>query len=108
MTTPMPEFVRKTGESNIGNCPALYRLGDGWVVQGKTDVGAYSGGYVVSGVRVNADAWRATLRDLTPDEDAVWISHDTLAAIAAGEPLPAEGGHISVWVPADVVEPVPA
>lgn len=56
------EFLWKTGESNINNCPALYRTGDGYVVQGKT---------------LDAST-RAQLRQLGADEDAIFVPADVL------------------------------
>ena len=56
------EFQWKTAESNIDNCPARYKA---------------PGGYVIQGRQLDA-ATRAQLRDLGPDEDAVWVPSDVI------------------------------
>ena len=54
------EFMWKSDDSNIGNCPAQYR------------VTSAEGGYVIQGKRLD-EATRAQLRDLGHEEDAVWV-----------------------------------
>jgi hypothetical protein len=56
------EFQWKTAESNTANCPARYKA---------------PGGYVIQGRRLDA-ATRGQLRDLGPDEDAVWVPGDVI------------------------------
>ena len=56
------EFQRKTAESSTSNCPARYKA---------------PGGYVIQGRRLDA-ATRAQLRDLGPDEAAVWVPADVV------------------------------
>jgi hypothetical protein len=53
-------FMWKDEHSNIGDCPAQYR------------VTSAEGGYVIQGRRLDK-ATRAQLRDLGADEDAVWV-----------------------------------
>jgi len=53
-------FMWKTSDSNIGGCPAQYR------------VTSAEGGYVIQGKRLDGPT-RAQLRDLGADEDAVWV-----------------------------------
>ena len=52
----------KDRDSNVGNCPALYRADGGYVVQGKV---------------LDAET-RAKLRDLGGDEAAVFIPANVL------------------------------
>jgi hypothetical protein len=56
------EFQWKTAESNRENCPARYKA---------------PGGYVIQGRRLDATT-RAQLRNLSPDEDAVWVPGDVI------------------------------
>ncbi|MFI6428455.1 hypothetical protein [Promicromonospora sp. NPDC050880] len=56
------EFMWKDGNSNVTECPALY----------KTD-----GGYVVQGVKLD-DTTRAQLRQVGADEDAVFVPANVL------------------------------
>jgi hypothetical protein len=56
------QFMWKAWGSGGGGCPALYR----------TD-----GGYVVQGIRLTM-AERAQLRELTDDEDGVFVPADVL------------------------------
>lgn len=60
------KFLWKAGNSIGGNCPALYEVEDGYVVQGK----------------VLADGETAQLRDLGDDEVAVFVPTDVLARLA--------------------------
>jgi hypothetical protein len=62
------EFIRKWGDSVVGNCPALYR--------------AANGNYIVQGWRLD-DATRANLRDLADNETAVEVPADVIAGIIA-------------------------
>lgn len=55
-------FMWKTGGSDTGHCPALYRVGDGYVVQG----------------RILNDAATSQLRDFGDDESAVFVPSDVL------------------------------
>ncbi|GAB2918136.1 hypothetical protein ACFMQL_20205 [Nonomuraea fastidiosa] len=57
-------YLGKTGGSNEGSCPALYR----------TDRGTY----VVQGKRVTDPQALADVRDLGPDETVVEIPADVL------------------------------
>jgi ADP-ribose pyrophosphatase YjhB (NUDIX family) len=59
------EFMWKTGDSNTGNCPAMYAAPGGYVVQGK----------------MLDDATRAQLRDLGGDETAVFVPADVIDRI---------------------------
>jgi hypothetical protein len=59
------EFQFKTGGSAIENCPARYK------------VTSAEGGYIVQG-RVLDGETRAQLRQLAPDEDAVWVPADII------------------------------
>lgn len=56
------DFMWKTNGSNTGNCPALYKVDGGYVVQGKT----------------LGDGTVAKLRDLGGDEGAVFVPDDVL------------------------------
>ncbi|GAB3170268.1 hypothetical protein GCM10027059_36410 [Myceligenerans halotolerans] len=56
------EFMWKDEDSRTGNCPALYKTGDGYVVQG---------------VKLD-DATRAQLRDLADHEDGVFVPANVL------------------------------
>lgn len=58
----------KTGASNTGNCPAMYRA---------------EGGYVIQGKKLDA-ATRAQLRDLGGDEDGVFVPADVIDRIKDG------------------------
>jgi len=60
-------FLWKTGGSQTGSCPALY----------KTD-----GGYVVQGKQLDAET-RAQLKDFADDEDAVFVPNDVLDKLRA-------------------------
>lgn len=55
-------FMWKDADSGGGGCPALYRAGDGYVVQGKT---------------LDAET-RAQLRQLADDEDAIFVPTNVL------------------------------
>ncbi len=55
----------KDADSNIGDCPAQYR------------VTSAEGGYVIQGKRLDA-ATRAQLRDLGHDEEAVWVPDNVI------------------------------
>lgn len=58
-------FLWKANNSGTAGCPALYRSGDGYVVQGlKLDAGT-----------------RAALRQLADDEDGVWVPADVIDRI---------------------------
>ena len=59
------EFMWKTDSSAVENCPALYRAPGGYVVQGKV---------------LDAET-RAALRQLTGDEDAVFVPADVIDRI---------------------------
>ena len=59
------KFMWKTGDSNVGNCPAMYEAPGGYVVQGKL---------------IN-DETRAQLRDLGGDETAVFVPADVIDRI---------------------------
>ena len=56
------DFMWKTDGSNTGNCPALYKVDGGYVVQGKT----------------LGRGTAARLRDLGADEGAVFVPGDVL------------------------------
>jgi hypothetical protein len=56
------EFMWKDVESNVGGCPALYRV---------------DGGYVAQGVRLD-DATRGQLRQLADHEDGVFVPANVL------------------------------
>lgn len=58
-------FMWKTGDSNTGNCPALYEA---------------PGGYVVQGKKLD-DHTRHHLRDFGADEDAVFVPSDVIDRI---------------------------
>jgi hypothetical protein len=58
-------FMWKDADSNIGDCPAQYR------------VTSTEGGYVIQGKRLD-EATRAQLRDLGADEDAVWVPDNVI------------------------------
>jgi len=58
-------FMWKDADSNIGNCPAQYRVTSG------------EGGYVIQGKKLDA-ATRAQLSDLGVDEDAVWVPDNVI------------------------------
>jgi hypothetical protein len=55
----------KTGGSNVGNCPAMYRA---------------EGGYVIQGKRLDTET-RTQLRDLGTDEDGVFVPADVIDRI---------------------------
>lgn len=55
----------KDEESNVGNCPAMYKAPGGYVIQGKT-IG---------------EATRAQLRDLGADEAAVFVPANVIDKI---------------------------
>jgi hypothetical protein len=114
-------FLCKDPASHTGSCPALYGVQDdavtraggvlGHVVQGKTlgpggwDRRDPRPGSVVYGRPVTADE-RAQLRDLAPDEDAVWVPDaglDVAARDDRAEFRPPTRGEAAVWVPADLV-----
>jgi hypothetical protein len=59
------EFMWKTGDSAVENCPALYRAPGGYVIQGKV---------------LDAET-RAALRQLGGDEDAVFVPADVIDRI---------------------------
>ena len=59
-------FIRKTGSSVNGSCPAIYSTDDGR--------------YVIQGKLLSDDA-RAQLRDLGGDETAVVVPADVIAGI---------------------------
>jgi hypothetical protein len=61
------EFLWKWGESQVKNCPALYRAADGT-------------GYVVQGAEID-EATRAQLRDLGDGETAVFVPRDVIERI---------------------------
>jgi len=63
------EFMWKDAGSNVGNCPAQYR------VNGIMD--GHSGGYIIQGKRLG-NAARARLRDLGEDEEAVWVPDNVI------------------------------
>jgi hypothetical protein len=63
-------YLGKTGNSQGGNCPSMYR----------TDRGTY----VVQGKRLNGDD-RAQLRDVGVDEDAVEVPADVFRFVTGGE-----------------------
>lgn len=63
------EFIRKTSESQGGNCPALYR--------------AANGNYVVQGWRLDEET-AAQLRELGENESAVEVPADVIAGIVTG------------------------
>lgn len=56
------EFIRKTGTSAGGNCPAKYKA---------------PGGYVIQGKKLDEET-RAQLRNLGADEEGVWIPADVI------------------------------
>jgi hypothetical protein len=56
------EFLWKDLDSGLGGCPALYRT---------------AGGYVVQGKRLD-DGLREQLRDLSGDEDGVFVPANVL------------------------------
>ena len=56
------EFMWKNGASNVGNCPALYRVPGGYIVQGKQ----------------LSEGTLARLRDLGADEGGVFVPDDVL------------------------------
>jgi hypothetical protein len=58
-------FMWKTGPSNVGNCPAIYRAPGGYVVQGKA----------------LGPATRGQLRELGDDETAVFVPADVIDRI---------------------------
>ena len=58
-------FQWKDEDSNIGGCPTQYK------------VTSTEGGYVIQGKRLDAET-RAQLRDLAPDEDAVWVPDNVI------------------------------
>ena len=59
------EFMWKDSGSNVGNCPAMYRTDRGYVIQGKL---------------LDAET-RAQLRDLSGDEDAVFVPANVIDPI---------------------------
>ena len=58
-------FMWKAGDSNTGNCPAIYQAPGGYVIQGRT----------------LDDQTRAQLRDLGADEAAVFVPADVIDRI---------------------------
>lgn len=60
-------FLWKDDRSGAGGCPALYEA---------------PGGYVVQGVRLDAET-RAQLRQLAEDEDAVFVPANVLDRLRA-------------------------
>lgn len=60
-------FMWKDEESNIGDCPALYEVDGGYVVQGK----------------VLGDQTKERLRDLGKDETAVFVPANVLDRLRA-------------------------
>ena len=56
------EFMWKDGNSNVTDCPALYKA---------------DGGYVVQGVKID-EATRAKLRQVADTEDAVFVPANVL------------------------------
>jgi hypothetical protein len=61
------EFMWKDADSHVGDCPALYRV---------------DGGYVVQGKKLDADTL-ARLRDLGIDEGAVFVPDNVLDRLPA-------------------------
>lgn len=59
------EFMWKDAGSNVGNCPAIYKAPDGYVIQGK----------------FIDDETRAQLRDLGGDETAVFVPANVIDRI---------------------------
>ena len=59
------EFMWKTDGSAVENCPALYRV---------------PGGYVVQGKKLDS-ATRALLRQLADDEDGLFVPSDVIDRI---------------------------
>lgn len=59
------KFMWKDGQSNVGNCPAMY---------------AAPGGYVIQGKSIDPET-RAQLRDLGGDEDAVFVPANVIDRI---------------------------
>ena len=59
------EFMWKTASSYTNNCPARYK------------VTSAEGGYVIQGKRIPPEV-HAQLRDLGPDEDALWVPDDVI------------------------------
>jgi hypothetical protein len=59
------EFMWKTASSYTNNCPARYK------------VTSSEGGYVIVGKRVPPEV-RPQLRDVGPDEDALWVPDDVI------------------------------
>jgi hypothetical protein len=57
-----PRFMWKDNNSGGGNCPALYQV---------------DGGYVVQGLRLDDDT-RRQLRDVAVEEDAVFVPANVL------------------------------
>ena len=65
------QYLWKTGESQVENCPALYRV----TSEGRD-------GYVVQGKHLDAET-RAQLRQLGDDETAVFVPADVLDKLRA-------------------------
>lgn len=59
------KFMWKDSGSQVGNCPAMYEAPGGYVIQGKQ----------------LDDATRAQLRDLSGDEDAVFVPANVIDRI---------------------------
>jgi hypothetical protein len=64
------QFIRKTGGSGTGNCPAIYL--------------AANGNYVIQGWKLD-DATHANLRDLADNETAVEVPADVIAGIVEAQ-----------------------
>ncbi|MEU7857858.1 hypothetical protein [Nonomuraea sp. NPDC049141] len=56
------KFMWKTSDSGGGNCPALYEA---------------PGGYVTQGKKIDDEA-RSQLRNVAPNEDAVYVPADVI------------------------------
>jgi len=63
------DFIRKTRNSTVNNCPAIYR--------------AENGNYVIQGWKLDAET-RAQLRDLADNETAIEVPADVIAGIVEG------------------------
>jgi hypothetical protein len=58
-------FMRKDRDSNVGNCPAMYKA---------------PGGYVIQGKKLDAET-RTQLRNLGSDEDGVFVPANVIDRI---------------------------
>ncbi len=67
------DFMWKDANSNVTNCPAMYR----------TELDGEAG-YVLQGKKVS-DATRAKLRQLGADEDAVFVPANVVDRIKDGQ-----------------------